>query len=581
MKEREVLELLKGKGVTGVLFKEQTLVDLEEQGQAWTTSGSRLAVDPGYRSLPLRMEYTYFLTRDAETYRRLYEQLKAKTSLVDTFWVDTEGVYLVGSPLPSNVLKEYGLGFPERALRMTRELGLNALVQIKNWPEVTDYSIRASLQALEGYEHISAVLFNDRILPGYPDKLNVLADEVRRFNAPVGLIEFYTQQGLSRLAWKLDKNAVRLHSISQSELGKMSPRQAIDRYLLAVTDRNVRVLFVRFFSPLKTKDWLEDNLNYIGQLTETLKKRGFELGAARPFRPLPVSRIWLFCIGLGGIAGGMLLLELIGWSRLSLLLGGLAVLVWAILLAGGQVAMGRKIMALGISVVFPTLAVAGLLGQKPSGIWRSVGLLVLTSLTSMAGAFLIVGLLRDVGFMLKLDQFAGVKLSFLAPPLLLFFVFLIKYREKEWLKWFYDFLEKPVTVKLVLLFGFLALVGVVYINRSGNETALVSGIELKVRSLLQEILIARPRTKEFLIGHPLLLTLFYLGYRERWLPLLLLGSIGQVSLINTFAHIHTPLAVSLLRTFNGLWLGIIAGLILIALYRRFADLGSRYRYEKE
>ena len=58
--------------------------------------------------------------------------------------------------------------------------------------------------------------------------------------------------------------------------------------------------------------------------------------------------------------------------------------------------------------------------------------------------------------------------------------------------------------------------------------------------------------------------LCFVGYRQGYLPFLLIATIGQVSLVNTFAHIHTPLFISLLRTVNGLWIGLIIGLLLIA-----------------
>jgi hypothetical protein len=48
-----------------------------------------------------------------------------------------------------------------------------------------------------------------------------------------------------------------------------------------------------------------------------------------------------------------------------------------------------------------------------------------------------------------------------------------------------------------------------------------------------------------------------------------------VSLVNTFAHVHTPLAVSFFRTFNGLWLGMLGGIALIAVYRLLAAWGKR------
>lgn len=57
--------------------------------------------------------------------------------------------------------------------------------------------------------------------------------------------------------------------------------------------------------------------------------------------------------------------------------------------------------------------------------------------------------------------------------------------------------------------------------------------------------------------------LCYVGYKKEYLPFLLIASIGQVSLVNTFAHIHTPIFISVLRTLNGLWIGIVIGLIFI------------------
>ena len=47
-----------------------------------------------------------------------------------------------------------------------------------------------------------------------------------------------------------------------------------------------------------------------------------------------------------------------------------------------------------------------------------------------------------------------------------------------------------------------------------------------------------------------------------WMPLLLLGALGQASLVNTFCHIHTPLAISFIRMVYGVVLGAIIGCIL-------------------
>ncbi|MBI3962006.1 MAG: hypothetical protein HY335_04560, partial [Deinococcus sp.] len=124
------------------------------------------------------------------------------------------------------------------------------------------------------------------------------------------------------------------------------------------------------------------------------------------------------------------------------------------------------------------------------------------------------------------------------------------------------------------LVGLLALAGaVVVLARSGNFSLIpVAGLEERLRGLLDTILIARPRFKE-LVGHPLLV----LGLTWRWpvpgkLLLLTAGLLGQVSLVNTFSHYHTPLVMSLIRTGHGVWMGVLLGLAAGWLLRR-AGLG--------
>jgi hypothetical protein len=103
------------------------------------------------------------------------------------------------------------------------------------------------------------------------------------------------------------------------------------------------------------------------------------------------------------------------------------------------------------------------------------------------------------------------------------------------------------------------------ILRSGNDSGVeVSGTELKLRALLDHVLGVRPRTKEILFGFPALLmglTLLLQGRpRTVWLWLTF-GVIGLISTTNTCCHIHTPLTVSLLRIFNGIWVGLLVGLL--------------------
>ncbi|MEN6305019.1 MAG: DUF5693 family protein, partial [Armatimonadia bacterium] len=113
---------------------------------------------------------------------------------------------------------------------------------------------------------------------------------------------------------------------------------------------------------------------------------------------------------------------------------------------------------------------------------------------------------------------------------------------------------------------FVALGAVAFmIMRSGNESAVeVSSCELRLRALLDQILVVRPRTKEILFGYPALFLglrlLLSARRRGAWI-LLTFGSIALISLTNTFCHLHTPLFVSLLRAVNGLWVGLLVGIL--------------------
>ncbi|MEG1500982.1 MAG: DUF5693 family protein, partial [Clostridiales bacterium] len=186
----------------------------------------------------------------------------------------------------------------------------------------------------------------------------------------------------------------------------------------------------------------------------------------------------------------------------------------------------------------------------------------------LIGALLMVGIMADGEFMLGLRIFAGVKVAHLLPVLLigLWFAFL-RPQENPMLK-AERVLEAPLTSKYLLIVGIIGAVLGLYLMRTGNETAAVPEWERIFRATLDNLLYVRPRTKEFAFGHPLLLLIIYFGYQDRYLPLLLLASIGQVSLVNTFAHAHTPLFISFLRTANGLFLGIIGGVILILVVKK-------------
>ena len=125
-------------------------------------------------------------------------------------------------------------------------------------------------------------------------------------------------------------------------------------------------------------------------------------------------------------------------------------------------------------------------------------------------------------------------------------------------------LSSYISVLWIVVAGVALAAVYYYLSRTGNEGQ-ASTLEKLFRSFLENTLGVRPRTKEFLFAHPLFLLGAYLSVRYRHaVYLIFIGVIGQLSIVDTFAHLHTPLHISLIRITYGLVFGALIGLVLIA-----------------
>lgn len=118
---------------------------------------------------------------------------------------------------------------------------------------------------------------------------------------------------------------------------------------------------------------------------------------------------------------------------------------------------------------------------------------------------------------------------------------------------------------LVIVFAVFAL----YVLRSGNTA--ISPLENKIRNFISEATSARPRTKEFLIGFPML-SLFAYSMKYSGQKLLKWvfacgASILFASVTNTFCHVFTDYTVSALRTVYGLLFSVpFSAVVLLFCY---------------
>jgi hypothetical protein len=174
--------------------------------------------------------------------------------------------------------------------------------------------------------------------------------------------------------------------------------------------------------------------------------------------------------------------------------------------------------------------------------------------------------------MVEVERFHGVRLILALPPLIALVLFLWDKRFNAGVEKPTDVLNAPVRVYQLFTGIVIVAAGVLLLMRSGNESDIApSHFELVLRHFLTGVLSVRPRFKEFLIGIPALMLMpAVLSTHRRiigWLLALAIG-VGIGDVLDTFSHLHTPILISLQRTFNGLWVGAIIAAIAIWIYRR-------------
>lgn len=577
--EEEFAMELQARGVTAVLYKEWSLGSLNANGQIAIAVGNNIEYAPFAdcvsEEVPINEANAYIALLDESIAQQVKDHVLLKATGSDYYPGEID-IITIPIMVPNgdtevvtalNKLKEIGTGFDMDAILRMSALGLDTVPQLRSWEQPTDESLRAAFDEVEAMPNLAYLLFNDKEVPGYPEKTRTVAELLKNEDGTakmtVGTIEFSDQKGLQQLGVLLNKDVIRLHTISNTEMGNLTPDTALDRWMLAARERNMRSLLVRFFDITTPGSNLQGNLDYVASIQEGLLASGFTLD--QPYEKpesIYTNFVLLALLGTAVAAGVMLILLEMRLPKLSILALVGIVAVWLALLLIDST-MAKKMMSLLSVITFPTLSC--LLFMKPEGrsVWSSILSLLKLCAISYVGAILMVGMMADILFMLKLDQFIGVKLAHVVPIVAVPFILYI-WNEDKPLTFVKRLLEKSLDYKWTMLGVLVAVAGVIYLSRTGNSGAELSAAESTMRTFLNDAMGVRPRSKEFLIGYPFTLLLFWLGAsRKNWI-LTIPAIIGQVSLVNTYAHIHTALVMSMQRSLNGLVLGIAVGLLLIA-----------------
>lgn len=620
-----VAKRLRNAGVNSIAVSEASLTKLENEGRVLLYDGNNMSYLSGnntYVSLLRMKEYiqnnnlkysniSVIMTREENIYKFLKKAFEARyPGLVYTV---EEGQYAILIELPMNSIKSVGLGIMEEDLVMAKTLGFtNIIPRIENYSTLTIEQVDEIYEQLKKYK-IKTIIFAGSQVLGFDnedkefektqyigDKFSAQGQEIITaiLEKPAETNLETVQRGINKLAYYSKYVNTKVYSIDEAQLAKLSVNDMVEQWGRAISQRNVRLIYLR---PLninyKSKiENFEDTLTAVSDIVERIEYMGMENGTARALGIVQQRSVIQLVIVVSIICSVVVtLLYFVKERKWIYILTGISILIVCVTYLYNPIYerfgdLVNKIFAFISACLFPSISSIYLIEvyDKYSKskemkcfeiIKKSIVVMLIAVVIAAIGGLFIGAILSDSKYILKLDTFRGVKLSFILP--LVFFVgtFVLKlgiFNDKEgkplslWLQ-SNKLINTTVTVKYVIAVVVIFAALMIVLLRSGNNlVSSVSSIELIFRNLLEKYLVARPRSKE-LIAFPILMLVTFLANRNNkqyYFLSVLVAMIGIENVVNSFCHLRMPVLVTLLSTTYSLIFGIVVGsIIIIAIYK--------------
>ena len=581
--------------MTGVAVTEEILAELQSEG-ALTV---RLFPGPAGREYRVEISDPAVAGRVAEYVSRFLQGATESRPNGDFVSLPGLGGGRVYVPGRWDEIRGVPIGLDPEAVKRVQSAGFEVIGRVYNPLGLTPDSLRWRLNRLKELGVTTVVFAGEEVL-GYRGLVEETARAFRELGLLYGSVEFGKQRGDEALAAKLVDRLVRVHSVSPAEIPRLTVNELVERYVRAASERNIRLSYVRLPVTVSSATF-QDTVDYARALSKETAEAGFGLGSPLPFSPVwtnPLTgRLVPALIALGvGAAVVLLLAAVVPLKRGAQAGWGLAAALICALLALSGITLGLQAVALLGAVVFPTLGFALLpqpvaafedhehaaVRDRGEAVVPAVAEFAAISLVTLVGALMVAGMLSHLPFLVKTKSFVGIKAATALPLLGVLWIYMTGMSgqypsitaERDAVRGRLGrFFAEPLRIWHVVALGAGLAALLLLLARSGNDPGVgVSPLELRFRALLDRVLLVRPRTKEFLIGHPALILALAMATLPRWrrwaFPLLLVGIIGQVGMLNSFCHLHSPLRLTLLRTFHGLWMGLLLGLALVWVWNR-------------
>jgi len=630
--ESDVLKELRIAGVNSIAISETTVKKLVEEGKAQIFENSEIKTQKGQEFFNTvnryiaenniaYMDLNLITTEDVNLYNFI------KTSLGNRYNGRTKnfearGTYGVLVDYAIASFSDVSLGIMEEDLAYASQMNFsNVVPRIQNYRDLTIEQVDELYNMLKKYK-VRTIIFAGNEVLGFDsadedyEKLQYIG---KKFSDPgqeiiTAILEKPSdtslenvQRGITKLAEYSNYVNTKVFSVDEGQLGKLTPAAVVEQWGRAISQRNARIIYLRPINiSYKTAEQnFNSTLTAVKEISDRIEYMGMQKGIAKGFGQINQNVIVKIAIAISTFAAGILILtyffEKNWWMYIGLILGSafIAFIYFVPMIYDNFGALMDKFFAFAAANIFPSLSALYLFysykkneGKKltvPQLIKESIIVLVIAALIAAIGGVFVGAILSSSKYILKLDTYSGVKLSFLLPLAFFAGAFVLNlgiFTDKDgkplnvWLQT-NKLINTTVTVKYVVAAGVILLGLLIVVLRSGNTSA-ASSIELAFRNFLEKYLIARPRTKELIAFPILMLAVLCATYKNKAFFFLVaaVGMIGIEDIVNSFCHLRMPVLVTTLSSTYSLIFGVIIGSIVVVIIKKLLKINWKELLQK-
>ena len=603
---QEVFAQAKEAGICSMAVYDTQFKKLNVNGKATAWNGSTIIAnyqngalaDPAWCALvedgTIKGTNVYVTGHHEQTFKEVHEDLirRLGDDRVRELTIGKQQVLEVKANYTAFIKMD--LGLPTDEMQEVNAAGFHVIARPTNFNHCTREDVDAVFKRLDGID-VSDIVFAGSQALGAPDEADYTADKMMERGITLGMIEgvtqlqFFPQDGLLDIARDMDYKSARFYTIAKEELEKLKIDDAVERWSNTDAERNIRINLLRIYEkPAPGMSLLETNMTYFAAVRDQLVAHGYKIGPAATYEHFYPSAL-LRAVVMAGVAAAMVLyLSLVVPALKPKYMYGLLAILMVGMMAPVLMGHGNKIRliaAFASANVFPAIAIIWQLDRIRSRqaegnsslikifIAGAIALFA-SGVVSYVGASYLSGSLADTEYLLEVNIFRGVKLTFVLPLVLVAIAFLQRFDVFDGKMDDTDgviaqakkILDMPVKIKTLFIMLLVLAAGVVFVARSGHTMGMpVSGAELQFRAFLEKAMYARPRSKELMIGHPAFM-LAAMAWFRKWptmvlFALVIVATIGMASMVETFAHMRSPVFMSFARGIGGIVLGCGVGAI--------------------